>query len=372
MPTEHGLFGELRSIFAHPPSPETFSSLCHAIEERAEVVSERVDLYVEDHLNRWDPTLPRRAPQGWVIDVMEGRDERPLHWCNSIHLTAYYVDELGADRLARHEVMGRVIEVEMEANSLKDRATSLFIEGTNAPELSRLALLDNLISPHGVCAIARASSLPSLTSLELGLNTCGLLGARDLATSPLGQRLVDLSLHYNRIGDEGVSWIFSEMKALRHLVVSECDLQIESVRSLVTRTAPLHGLVLSSNFIADDGIEFLTQARALFEVEHLGLAAVGLGTRGCEALAQSRVLSHVIDLDISSNYIGDEGVIALIRSPHLRRLKRLDLRRNNLTDRAGRMLCDAIGRWPEFEEIVIDESARFSRVTKEVLAPLLS
>jgi hypothetical protein len=106
---------------------------------------------------------------------------------------------------------------------------------------------------------------------------------------------MNLRLHSNNLGDEGVA-------------------------GLVSSPSPplLIWLDLQGNGISDDGIRKLVKASdRLTALTHLNQSGNNLSDDGAVLLARSPLLDRLTKLDLSSNHIGDRGAEALLE-PALR------------------------------------------------------
>ena len=220
----------------------------------------------------------------------------------------------------------------VEDVELEDRADVQAEHIAQAPQLSQLRSLhlDCILSDRGLQALAKSSCLTSLENLNLW-TSASPVGLKDLADSPLAQRL-------------------------RCLILSEDWLDNQGVEALSQTSWPrLHSLDLSYSSVREDTIRALGQSNAFpnlaflnlglarslstalgdllkndsWKLRMLDLAHSDLGSRDAQLLARSPLLKNVHTLSLRGNVIGIQGIRALAKSPHLSQLRRLDLAYND-------------------------------------------
>jgi uncharacterized protein (TIGR02996 family) len=165
--------------------------------------------------------------------------------------------------------------------------------------LTSLNLAGQSIQDAGVQALVESTYLTQLTTLSL--RGCSITsGVAALATASFLPSLISLDLWYNRLDVSALKTFLDsrDLTRLRYLNLSHC-------------------------YIGDEGATILAQAASLARLRELNLAGCQIGPRGAAALAESPCLAGLAALDLTGCPIEDEGALALARSPHLTRLRRL-------------------------------------------------
>lgn len=98
---------------------------------------------------------------------------------------------------------------------------------------------------------------------------------------------------------------------------------------------------LCGNFLGNGGIQLLSRAQQLNQLESLHLGFNDLTNQGLRALAEFPQLSQLRELFLDDNkQLGTPGIRALADSPYLGQLRLLDLSGNGLTEPAIRVLLN--------------------------------
>ena len=218
----------------------------------------------------------------------------------------------------------------------------------NAPELSRVRLVDLQrcrLADDAVAMLASSPHLRALEALDLTANTLGDPACRALADSPLSRSLRSLKIGGNRaIGVEG----WAALGACDRLV--ELDLWNASLsEDAVSALSPLLGRLesLSLRYV---GIPDALLAQLLSHcgptLRILDLRNCKVGERTVQALAAPDGLVCLDDLSLANSGLQPEAgaLLAATRFPRLRRLGLSDLGERTLTQTLEAMTEHA-GDW---------------------------
>jgi uncharacterized protein (TIGR02996 family) len=245
-------------------------------------------------------------------------------------LRLYQVGEVARELAATPELAGvRVLEL------CDYWRTPLGAEGAKAlassPHLRRLEALDvyrNNVADAGLQALARAPWLAGLRLLNLRDNEVSAVGVRALADRT-HTRLTTLRLGRNPIRDAGASALAgaSLLAGLASLDLDDCGLGEAGARALADspHLRSLITLELDHNFLGAAGAAALAGAPWLGGVRTLSLSSCGLGDAGVEALAGSPRVAGLTSLGLGGNGITERGIALLRASPYLRGLTSLQV-----------------------------------------------
>lgn len=174
---------------------------------------------IEKHGREWGSLFQRIGCQCWEYrrGFVEGIGVSASAFLTAAPtmFRAAPIDELkiyqGAGRLGdlgKSPWLTRIRMLDLEKNDLGDGDLEELSQSCFLTELTSLLLWGNRICDAGVAALI-ATSLPSLTRLDLSGNIIGDAGAITLANSTLFGRLQMLDLTANQIGDAGAQALAS-------------------------------------------------------------------------------------------------------------------------------------------------------------------
>lgn len=233
--------------------------------------------------------------------------------------------------------------LDLSRNSIRDDGLELLLCSPHLSHLKLLTLTKNKITDKGLRLLMSAKvdqlswlqiganqlklealgddlRLPeTLKRLALGGNEIGAAGAAAFAKVPGVERLKDLDLGFNPLGDEGVEALAAaDFSALNRLIMPKVGVGDRGASALAAQETfhALDDVLLSKNQISDDG---------------------------ARALARASWLSQTRTLDLSANPIGDEGVEAFSAREDLGRLERLSLSESKLS-KEGKRIYQALQR----------------------------
>ncbi|WAS97392.1 TIGR02996 domain-containing protein [Nannocystis punicea] len=194
---------------------------------------------------------------------------------------------------------------------------------------------------EGVFALAAASHLNQLVTLDLQWNEVRLAGARALAAAPQFAGLRELWLGASHLGAEGAKAVATGLPNLTLLDLYDNDIGPKGVRSIARRLKHLRTLDLSHNGIGIEGVQAIAGAESLAGLRELWLPYNELDDEGAAALAKADRLTRLELLDLRDNGIGPSGIEELLAKKWLSRLETLLLDDNPLGDEAAQALAKA-------------------------------
>jgi uncharacterized protein (TIGR02996 family) len=236
------------------------------------------------------------------------------------------------------------LDLGLGSSTLTPAGLRILFSGPNLRGLLSLSLRSPESRQFGAEAarILAEHVLPGLTD-DLCLYGWDLAG---VSAAPLaaGRNLTSLRLVSNNLGDAGIATLCAAgMPArTRSLLLSGNEISPAGAAELASyRNLPeLHWLVLHDNPLTPEGMIALAE-RAVWRPSWLYMSNTRAGDAGIEALAQSPLLGSVEDLQFASNRITPAGVAALANSPQVGCLRRLDLRGNGLKEADRALLASS-------------------------------
>jgi uncharacterized protein (TIGR02996 family) len=237
-----------------------------------------------------------------------------------------------ARAVAQAENLAGIRKLHLTVNNFDDEAIQHLVASPILANLEELDLSENeKMGETSARALASTPHLGALRTLDLGNNRLGPVGAEAVVGSERLTNLQKLVLANNGIGIarlQTLSWNNGFFR-VPILDLSKNYLVAAGLQVVLNRnpgpTEPgsnrLRDLNLSGNPIGDDGTRVLAACRYLEHLRILRLAGCGIGDEGVRVLASSPFLNNVVVLDLSSNPIGDTGCKYLLDRSHLRNLK---------------------------------------------------
>lgn len=200
-----------------------------------------------------------------------------------------------------------IISLNLTGCHLNDRTFEPFCQ---LHRLQTLTVASNELTDHSVDLLI---NMPSLTTLNVNFNRISNHGASALAAKG---HLAFLSLNGNHISSEGLI-AFAQNSHLRCLSLTHneiVDRDIEQLTHNESRDNCLQKLLLSHNYLHDQGLHFLSLFNHLVE---LNLSHNKLSSLAIDYLARH---FHGTRLNIAHNYLGDQGAIKLAEISQLTEL----------------------------------------------------
>jgi uncharacterized protein (TIGR02996 family) len=228
-------------------------------------------------------------------------DAAPLWSFNLRGITSALLSEI-----ARSPVLGRTEQIMFwrPLARITPESVEELVGSPNAGNLTTLWLMRLEVEDTGVLAFVRSAGLPHLTALYVGGNRLTNRAVQELGEWPGAERLQDLMLDDNALGDESME---------------------------VLATGPL-GLGLKSLLIGGNpgittaGLIRLIESPAADSLAVLNVVGSEAVTpEFAEALAASPRSRALRQLVLSDTRLGDRGVAALLDSPHLQNLRFLNV-----------------------------------------------
>ena len=293
---EMDLFGEVRSILQEPPSPSSFFRLRGLFEDGS--CPEEVFVYIDEHLGRWPPNIPRYIPHMW-LPKDGGALPRVASFCNAFVLT---------DSDTSFEVVRS------------------WLGSEHSRGLSLLGLPRFRIAAEQWQMLGELDALQALDYLDVSGCGLGEEGSAVICSLPFLKGLQTLDVSSNAIGEEGLDALaavpWSRLETLRTRANS---LDAFALGGFVRgeHWSTVRTLDLSNNPIGEDGVERIARARGLASVVSLSFAYCNITSGGLARLTRGDGLRQLESLDLSSTSIEDlsENAHRLERFSKLRELR---------------------------------------------------
>lgn len=226
-----------------------------------------------------------------------------------LYLNRNSINDSGLGALLASPHLSQLDLLTLTKNKITDAGMRLFM-GAEVDQLSWLQIGANQLRLE---ALGDDFKLPeALEILDLGSNEIGAAGAAAFAKMPGVERLTDLELGFNPLGDEGVEALAAaDFSALNRLIMPKVG-------------------------VGDRGASALAGQETFGALDYVMLCKNQIGDEGARALASAPWLSQVRTLDLSANPISDEGVEAFSAREDLGRLERLSLSEAKLSKEGKR------------------------------------
>lgn len=214
----------------------------------------------------------------------------------------------------------------------------------------------NDICPKNLSSLVNVLSSTHVQDLNLEQNRLGDEGVRILSTQLIAEKdpkckINKLNLSKNKIGTTGASHLLSALQ--RNEVLKELSLEGNSVgkeigphiASFLCSNSQLQVLNLRSCKLQFEGVWGV--ARGLIKNKgllHLNLSRNSVGNKGIDALSQCLKLNrNLLSIDLSSNKIGNSGGIIFVHILKLHRsIEKVNLQHNSLNEEFSQYVVDTL------------------------------
>ncbi|MDB5335493.1 MAG: gala protein 1 [Planctomycetaceae bacterium] len=252
------------------------------------------------------------------------------------NLTGLYVWKCGlgvgaAQAVAKSHHLGNLRRLNMEENRITAPGIAVLVA---APVLQRLTYFNvrsNEVGPAAGPYLSQATFLSNLAELNLGNNDLGP-DAVEGVCQQLSSALWSLSLDGNAMQDAGAEALAAatQVKRLATLNIAFNQLTARGAKAIAAakQFKSLAELDLGANALGPSGIQALAKSRYLSNLVELTLSNVEMGDEGALSIAQSQTLQKLRTLNLWDCEINSEGALALAASPLLESVETLCLRGN--------------------------------------------
>ncbi len=339
-------FSELRSLLQSAPSSAAWAQITALLDAHPDddLLRDHLLPYVISSLRRW-PDAIAPAPQRWIEDLMEGRDNPRITAARSLSLLYANHNHLahrGIAALANSPYVTGLRDLTLQSVPLSAQGAAMLSNTSQLDGLRHVHIKAYKLTAESLHYMTGARWLPNLMSLGLEYATLDEPRARRLIEHLDHAPLRLLHLDNSRVPTAlAFALATSPLPAtIEALHLSGAELLAQGAYALAT--APfqrLRVLYLAGARVGDEGVESLLAAPWMEQVTHLDLAYNKLSLRAARAIAQAPALSSLRELSLYGNHIGDDGAAALAQSPHLRQLDTLRLELNEITRTGGQALA---------------------------------
>lgn len=276
------------------------------------------------------------------------------------------------------EWMGHVTYLELRGCRIKPAMLQELGASPSARSLVHLGLGSNVLRAEGLAAIAEATELVALRSLNLGYTRIDADALAQLSDLPLEAlhvgsdklagvaevltgfgKLRRLALMGVKVRGPGVETLAKGMPDLEHLVAFEVGATDKALATLAEARPKLETLGLRYDRIGDKAATAI--AASCPELEHLQLSQCRLTSEGAKEIAK---LERLQSLYANTNAIGAEGMMALAEA--LPEMRAISLG-GNLLGRDGCKFLAQSNAWPKLEALWLS-NAQIDDVALKYLA----
>ena len=255
------------------------------------------------------------------------------------------IDDGGLARL-RETVFPQLERLVLSGNRLSPHAVDSLLYDKRLSKLTSLALAWALPDRAGAEQVARRLELPALTELDLSSQRYTNAALAALVENETIARLRSLRLEYNQLVGAGLDEL-ARLTQLERLNIGTNQIGIAGASALAASGMPLKSLALGQAKLGDNGVRALAHGR-FPDLAELDLQYCDVGPKGVAAIAKTPwPLTH---LNLWANSIGDDGAGELAGASWTGTMRALTLGYCDLTD-AGIEAVTA-GSWPALERIV--------------------
>ena len=226
---------------------------------------------------------------------------------------------------------GQAVDLSVHRCGLRTAALRLLAESAGPPGLRSLDLGDNSFGPNGVRDLCAAQWARPITWLNLAACALNFAAVWHLAQHDVFPYLRTLHLGHNNAENAGIEG---------HEVGDDA---VEALVNFST-LARLRILTLTANPVTDAGVELL-MAAPHFTLSGLGLCSTRVTAAGVRTMAKSPRLARLNWLDLSDNAaLHSDALLPLAESPYLSPLCDLDISRTGASAAVRDLLRQRLGR----------------------------
>lgn len=297
-------FGEVRSILNQGESATNWTRLCDVVDgfDPGEL-DQMVFPYVAGHVREWNPRTCV-APREWVYRALLGEELPFWSMVRKLDLSLEYLDStklltlLASSRMAQIEVMN------LESNRIGAAGAQVIAEAEHLGQIQELRLGFNHLKLAGMLWLNRADSLDALRHLYIHDNSLGDLGTGALAKATFLTQLETLDLSVNEVGVNALVGLLDVLDGS------------QSIRQLVLNHNPM-----------GKGTQAMQRlAKGFAQLEVLDLRGCELEDAEVRTLGKKADWSCLRNLDLSRNHkVRDGALNALLGEGEFPKLERVYL-----------------------------------------------
>ncbi len=268
------------------------------------------------------------------------------------NLTGLYAWKCGlgvgaARAVAKSKYLGNLCRLNLEENRITADGIAALVAAPSLGQLTYLNVRSNDVGPDAGPHLGRAALLSNLAELNLGNNDLGPDAVVGLCQK-LSPALWSLSLDGNAMQDAGAEALAAatQVKKLATLNITYNQLTARGAKAIAAakQFTSLAELDLGANELGAAGVEALAKSRHLSNLVELTLSNVEMGDAGALAIAQSKTLQKLRTLNLWDCGIDSEGAQALAAAPTLESLETLCLLSNPFNRDARNALRTRFGK----------------------------
>ena len=271
--------------------------------------------------------------------MLFGKAHPALHVLHANMALLFRNGDFNSGRLDREllqtPLAGRLTSLILRKKALSANALETLVLSPLASRLRELTLSDTSLKGETEAGIiATSENLAGLRQLDLGANSLRDKGARVLASSPHLTSLVHLNLSGNSIGGPGLRALLDSpvLDRVRSLDLSGNFVGVPNVTALAKAIRPrlLRSLHLRNANLDAECAAILAGSPAFAGLRRLGLGGNRLGDEGVRAIANSPHLARLRSLELDNTELDSAGVRALLDTSRFASLRHLSIRNSSL------------------------------------------
>jgi uncharacterized protein (TIGR02996 family) len=258
-----------------------------------------------------------------------------------LELSDNVIGDRGAVAIALARHWDRIEILDLRSCGVSILGLRRLASAQNLRGLRELRLQNNFLGPDAGAVIAGSGWL-RLCSLDLGDTRLDAAAVASLAASAVLAPLSELRLCYNNLGLAGLEALLAspDLRNLEKLDLADVGLDAEAARRLAQRWPfeRMRDLRLDSNQIGDEGAAALARCPGLASLSKLSACEVGITDQGVKELAESPHLLALRTLWMRDDSLTEGAIDSLVASPYLSREANVSAASRRITDRAEEKL----------------------------------